>query len=285
MIVLVLFLAALLPAQAADAWYSSRLLRIADQETVSLAELTTEISSSGMVFFGELHSQVDHHDLELRLARVLEDTATSLVIGVEMIQASDQGALSAWVAGEMDEKEFAEVFESNWRSTWQLYRPLFEFARRNQIPMLALNVPDEITRQVAKEGFYSLSREQMAQLPGVSCQVSPQYMATIKKAISMHGPGSGGISFERFCEAQMVWDSTMAWRLASYHWRNPASTILVIAGNTHAWKHGIPEQLLRRNAYATRILLPEVPGRIDRATTSADETDYLLEGVDLGPLH
>ena len=34
-----------------------------------------------------------------------------------------------------------------------------------------------------------------------------------------------------------------------------------------------------------RVLLPEVPGRIDAATITSDQADYLLLGVDEAPLH
>jgi len=60
---------------------------------------------------------------------------------------------------------------------------------------------------------------------------------------------------------------------------------VVLAGNGHAWRYGIPEQLRRRAELSYRILLPEVPGRQDRSNTTGAEGDYLLLGLGQGELH
>jgi uncharacterized iron-regulated protein len=77
----------------------------------------------------------------------------------------------------------------------------------------------------------------------------------------------------------------MAQTLLDYLVRHPDSTIVVLAGSGHAWKHGIPEQERRRQGVEMRVLLPEVPGRIDPGNITSTEADYLLLGVDEAPLH
>lgn len=272
-ILVLLLTAAALPARA---WYGSRLLRLGDRVTVSLPMLARHLSSAEVIYFGEIHSRPEHHELELRLARTLRDTGRPMAIGVEMIETGNQARLDAWIAGRMNESEFKDIFNADWRGTWPLYRPLFRFARRHRIPMLALNVPDGITRKVARSGFYSLTPEEMARLPGVSCEVSPRYADMIRKALEMHGERAVQYSFEYFCQAQMVWDSTMAWRLDRYRLANPERAILVVAGNNHAWKPGIPARL-RDRAPGLRqlVILPEIPGAQEPVHIDGNLADYL----------
>ena len=96
---------------------------------------------------------------------------------------------------------------------------IFEYAREEQIPMIGLNVPRDITRQVSQKGFSSLSKEQRGQLSEVTCRVDKEYLDYIKKAFGGHGHGK--LNFTYFCEAQLVWDSAMAINSLEYLRKNP----------------------------------------------------------------
>ena len=143
--------------------------------------------------------------------------------------------------------------------------------------MIGLNVPSGITRQVAREGFASLTKKQRGDLPMVTCRVDPEYMAFIRRSLGMHG--HGGMDFTKFCEAQLVWDTAMAWSLLRFLDKNPQSTVVVIAGSGHSWKRGIPTQIRSRSKVEYRVILPEIPGRADREHTTIDEADYVWLGL------
>ena len=70
-------------------------------------------------------------------------------------------------------------------------------------------------------------------------------------------------------------DKSMAWHLVRFLKANPEHTVVVLAGNGHAWKRGIPEQIRRRSSHAYRVILPEEPGRLQRGGVLADDLDYL----------
>jgi len=59
---------------------------------------------------------------------------------------------------------------------------IFEYAREKRIPLVGLNVPRDVTRQVALEGFQSLSRKDKARIHSVTCRVDREYMDFIKRA-------------------------------------------------------------------------------------------------------
>jgi uncharacterized iron-regulated protein len=248
----------------------------------TLEEMIADLSGVQVVFVGEAHDQDSHHAAQLQVIRKLHEAGVPVSVGLEMFRQDGQADLDHWVAGKMGEESFREVFARHWNG-WALYREIFIYARDTRIPLVGLNIPRQLVNQVARRGFASLSEEQRKDLPLVYCNISPRYREFMSR--TLHGHPLEKTEFEYFCEAQILWDASMAINLGNYLRENPLRTVVVLAGNGHAWKHGIPEQLLRSGQYHTRVLLPEIPGRIDRLTTSADEADYLLEGVGLGPLH
>jgi uncharacterized iron-regulated protein len=275
----ILLLSLLLPgAGSADA----HTLRVADGSYVSLPELVADLLGVRLVFMGEIHDNAAHHRAQLQVIRALREAGAKVAVGLEMFRRDSQGALDLWVAGRMSEESFLKVYHQNW-SMWPQYREIFHYARQAGIPLVSLNLPREITQQVARSGFASLSPQQLGELPGVRCDVDARYQEFIRRALGGHG--HNGNSFLHFCEAQLLWDTVMAQALLDYLARNPEAVVVVLAGNGHAWKFGIPEQIRRRGDVPLRVLLPELRGRIEAGNVTANEADYLLLGLDQGPLH
>lgn len=140
--------------------------------------------------------------------------------------------------------------------------------------MIGLNVPREITRQVAQNGFSSLSEEQKGQLSEVTCRVDKEYLDYIKKAFGGHGHGK--LNFTYFCEAQLVWDSAMAINALEYLKKYPDAVVVLLAGAGHVQKGAVPRQISERSGVAHAVILPEVEGSIDPNTVSIKDADYLI---------
>jgi uncharacterized iron-regulated protein len=261
---------------------AAHILDLTSGDYISLAAMLDDLETSQVVFIGELHDAVSHHAAQLQVIRALVERGRKVAIGLEMFRAEDQAALDDWSKGQLEEGVFQEIYENNW-SMWPIYQPIFNYARDQRLELVGLNIDREITRKISSGGFKSLSEEELAQLDGVSCDVDQRYQNYIRKALGSHLEDPNQFRF--FCEAQMVWDSVMARHLAAWLERHPDTLVVVLAGSAHAWRYGLPEQLSRRLQIPYRILLPEVPRRIDRSNTSKAEADYLLLGVGLGKLH
>ena len=250
-----------------------RIHRVSDGKILSLSELTKDLIESRLVFVGEIHTFKRHHHMQLQTIRALKEAGAPVAIGLEMFRRDNQTNLDRWVAGELSEREFQKIYYKNWNYPWPLYRDIFLYARKYKIPMVGLNVPPEVTRQVAREGFASLSPKQRGDLPMVTCRVDPEYMAFVRRSLGMHG--HGGMEFTKFCEAQLVWDTAMAWSLLRYLEKNPKATVVVVAGSGHSWKLGIPAQIQSRSTVPFRVILPEVPGRVEKEHIGLNEADYV----------
>ena len=161
----------------------------------------------------------------------------------------------------------------------EAYRAIFELARDRRIPMIGLNVPPEVTRQVARGGFQSLSEAQRGALSEVTCSVDEEYMRFIRRAFGAHANGHGNFTF--FCEAQMIWDAAMAVHALDYLRAHPGTTVVILAGVGHAQKGAVPRQINLRAEPPLPVvaLLPEIPGRLDRRTADLQDADYLITGL------
>jgi len=252
------------------------ILRVRDGAVISFDRMIREISNADIVFVGEVHDVQAHHDMELRIIKSFHESGTPLSVGLEMFRSDSQKDLNSWVSGSSSLEQFLPSYYDNWRQPWPAYRGIFLFAREHRIPLVGLNIPSDIIKAVARSGFIALNTEQKQKLPpGISCDIDPTYMQFIRKAYADHAQQEDR-QFLNFCEAQMVWDKSMAWNLIEYHKKHPGKTTIVLSGVDHAWKRGIPEQVARQTSVTYKVVLPLIPGQIERGSVSLHDADYVM---------
>jgi uncharacterized iron-regulated protein len=244
------------------------------KKELPMSHALDDLKKNQIVLVGELHDNRQHHRAQLAVIRALKEDGVRVAIGLEMFRHESQAALDQWISGEIGENRFEKIYYDNWNFPWQAYRNIFEYARNHQIPMIGLNVPREITRQVSRSGFKSLSPQQKGKIAEVSCIVDQQYMNFIRKAFGSHSHGQ--LNFIYFCEAQLLWDSAMAVYSLAYLEKNPDSIMVILTGTGHAQKSAVPRQIRERSNLSSVVILPEIPGRIDTETISLKEADYIM---------
>lgn len=265
------FLLMLFMSFSGQAWAHPHLLRLADGKVIGFEEMLEDLKTTEVVLIGELHNHAGHHRAQLEVIRALHEAGLDIGVGLEMFRADQQHELNRWSAGELDEAAFLPIYQENW-SMWPLYRDIFTGARDAGIPLIGLNTSRELTKQVASHGLASLPEEARETLGPIPCVVDPDYMQFIRQA--MGGHGGVGTSFLYFCEAQLLWDVVMARNLTDYRREHPERKMVVLAGSGHSWKYGIPSRLTEKGL-SYRVILPEMPGRLDRRTARAEDADYL----------
>ena len=251
----------------------TRALRVEDRVMVDVRTMIDEVGDVPVVFVGERHDAVEHHKLQLEVLKGLKAKGKSLAIGMEMFEESSQKALDAWSAGKVPTYAFVKVFQSNWRNVrYSLYEDIFDYARDNHIPIVALNAPWQIVEKVSRQGLSSLSDNDRRLLPqGVDAEVSDAYLDFIRSSYGVHAGNKD--HFRHICEAQMLRNRVMASRIRDFHQLYPESVMVVLAGGGHARKKGgIPAEL---GILLFKIILPPVPG-LNAETISTEDTDFLL---------
>jgi uncharacterized iron-regulated protein len=255
-----------------------RMFDLNQQKELLLTQALAKLKKNRIILVGEHHSNKQHHRAQLSVIQALNDAGLQVAVGLEMFRNDSQPDLDRWISGDLDEKRFEKIFYDNWRYPWPVYRMIFEYARDHRIPMIGLNVPREITRQVSRNGFKSLSQDQKGKLAEVSCIVDQEYMNYIRKAFGGHAHGQ--LNFIYFCEAQLVWDSAMAVYSLDYLKRHPEAVVVILAGTGHAQKGAVPRQILARSNHPYAVILPEISGKIDPETISKKDADYIILDLD-----
>lgn len=237
-------------------------------------EALERLRPANIILVGEHHADAGHHVAQIEVVRALDQAGEKLVIGLEMFRQEGQADLDHWVSGELGEAQFKTIYLDNWNFDWALYRPIFLYARQRRIPMVGLNVDPGVTRQVAYHGFNSLSDDKKALLGPLVCDVTPEYRAYIREAFDDHA--HGGMNFDHFCQAQLVWDTAMAVNATAYLQQHPDTTMILLAGSGHAQKKGIPTQLAKRAPWQVVVILPETPGVFEKNNVTVADADLLM---------
>lgn len=261
---------------AHETLFDRRFFDLNQGQEISATQVLSRLKEKRIILVGEHHTTRSHHQAQLQVIQLLHAAGVQVAIGLEMFRSDNQKFLNRWVSGDIDKTAFLKIYYDNWNYDWSLYGMIFEYARDEKIPLVGLNVPRDITRQVARDGFKSLSDEQRAILSHITCRVDKEYMDYIRKAFGAHAHGN--LNFIYFCEAQLVWDTAMAVSALDYLTANPNAVMVILAGTGHVRKQAIPAQIRQRSDLPYAVMLPQVPGIIDRTTVSSEDADYILLG-------
>lgn len=229
-------------------------------KTFSLAQLPERLQDARVILIGEEHTQYGQHLSQLAVIRKLHESGRALTIAMEYFQQPFQQALDDFIAGNSTEAEMLHSTEyfSRWRYDYRLYQGILRYAKAQQVPLLALNVPAELTAAVGKKGFAGLSEKQQAQLPERKTQEDATYLAALRPIYEQHRQQKQGnsLSFKNFVQAQVLWDEGMAQRAAEYILDHPDRLLVILAGTQHVNNRGIPSRLQRRLAIKIQTLQP-----------------------------
>ncbi|MEG4106690.1 ChaN family lipoprotein [Microcoleus sp. S13_C5] len=222
-------------------------------QTYTNQEILQQLVKAKVVYLGETHDSAEDHQAQLAIIREMQRQNRKIAIAMEMFQRPFQSAIDNYLAGKLTEQQLVEQTEYNrrWRFPWESYAPILRFAKENQLPVLALNTPSEVTRKVASQGLESLTAEEKKHIPPISeiHTDNAEYRQLLLEVYQQHQKAEQGNStaFERFLQAQVLWDETMAEKIAEFVKANPDYQVVVLAGKGHIiYGYGIPSRVERR---------------------------------------
>ncbi len=252
------------------------------QSLYPMGKLVDQLAGKRIVYVGESHDRYEDHLNQLAVIEGLFQRNRDLAIGMEFFQQPFQVHLDRYVGGEISEEDLLSQTEyfNRWRFDYRLYQPILRFARENRIPLIALNLPEELTKKVGDVGIDGLSAEEARQIPEELDRSDEAYRERVRRVFEHH-PKSSEANFEHFYEVQLLWDEGMAERAAAYLEKNPDKQLVVLAGSGHLeFGQGIPKRLARRVSASSAIVLAGSAHEVEPGVA-----DYLLfpEPVDLPP--
>ena len=222
-----------------------------------LDKVIERISDKKIIYVGEVHDVFSHHAVQLDIISGIYNRNNNIAIGMEMFQRQYQPKLDAFIAGEMQESEFlqrAEYFEQCGLD-YNLYKPILDFARTKNIPVIALNANRDIVRKVSASGLDSLTDKETKEIPAIMDFSDEAYSERLKAVFEQHKVDQDR-KFDNFYKSQILRDETMSMSISEFLEKEPDKQIIVIAGGGHlSYGSGIPNRTYTRTGESYSIVL------------------------------
>lgn len=231
-------------------------------EEIAFEDMVEILAGADVVLFGELHDNPICHWLEFKVTESLHQEASGQVtLGAEMFEADIQLVMDEYLAGKIKTSHFEENVRL-WNNYSTDYKPLFEFAKSNDLKFIATNIPRRYANIVAREGFAGLdalndqAKKYIAPIP---FPYDPE-LGCYKKMLNMGGM-PGKMHSQSLPEAQASKDATMAYFIA----KNAVSDNIFIHFNGRYHSDNRESIVWYLNEYAPDL-------KVMTITTDLDET-------------
>jgi uncharacterized iron-regulated protein len=241
-----------------------------EQRYVPYRALLDRIERAQVVFLGEIHDNTEHHRDQLRVLSDLIDAGRGPALAMEQFDLGAQPALDQFAeAPGADAHRLAEAAGFDFRGwAWPLYQPIIGRAMQARLPLVAINLPAQRTRQIAREGLQAIPAARRAELR-LDAPLPPSLEGGLERAIGQNHCGAlPEAVVARMADAQRARDAHMAEALLPWVGR----PVLVIAGRGHARRdYGVPYYLRARDPALDVIVVGMVESDAGQTPPASDE--------------
>jgi uncharacterized iron-regulated protein len=231
-------------------------------------------ADNDIVLLGEHHGSPEDHELQANLLSRMYDEVIGnrkeLVLGLEMVQRGNQAfqaALDTYINSKKvgvseEEADIALERDTDWNNNWKwdfaAYKPVLHVARNKGIRLVALNVGSAAMKRVLDDGLDGLTDgDRSTYVPdpqgfvesvkGTGFQrytdnvILPSYDYHVRNGLLGDKP-----SPEKFFASRILRDEAIASAAAKFVQENPASIMVVLAGEERVkFGYGIQERAKR----------------------------------------
>ena len=144
--------------------------------------------------------------MELEITQDLNGDS-NLILGAEMLEADIQEHVNAYLKGDL-EYDSLDSLGRFWKNFKSDYGPILDYAKENDIPVIATNIPRKFAKLVNREGFEaldSLSAEEKSWIAPLPIQFDPE-LPVYQEMLEMMGDHGS----PKIIMAQAIKDATMA---------------------------------------------------------------------------
>jgi uncharacterized iron-regulated protein len=210
---------------------------------VSVNEAADVLTAYDVVFIGEEHRHPGNHAAQMALFRALHERKTALSLSMEQFERDVQGVVDDYLAGTIGESALKSKGRA-WDNYPVSYRPLVEFARERNLPVIAAEAPTMVVRCVGERGPEFLVTMKPEQRPWAAAQLNMGDGPYKEKYMRFAaGDGSHGESGDkekaaaaalRSFAAQVTRDDTMAESIFLHLQKNPGRQVVHLNGSFHS---------------------------------------------------
>jgi len=259
-----LLLAWTFPVMADTVIIPHRVIDTRTRTVIDFEGLLARCADARVVTLGENHDDPATHQIELAMLEGLHRHHPDLVFSMEMFERDVQDVLDQYLSGDLMEHEFIAASRP-WGNYETDYRPLVEFCRERELPVVASNIPRPLAGQVAQAGyeFADFSDEELPFIAETFEAPEDGYWEAFRDTMMMPGMEAMGISedtIKLYYQAQVIKDETMAESVSRAAEANPEALVYHIAGAFHLGDyHGTYPRITRNLPGADVVSIVVVP--------------------------
>ncbi len=236
---------------------------------IDFATLVHNLETARLIAIGEEHYHSEIQAFEHRLLQALaQKRPQHLALAMEFLEQHHQETVDAYLNRTIDENTLHDQINAS-DAFQRLYTPLINTAQQARLPIIAMNIPRRIARQVAKEGFESalktVAPADRTYVPTQLPNIPTRYRTFFLDQVRQHHPVIGEQA-THFTEASFLKDVTMAHSLSTFLDQHPQHTILAIAGRFHV-DFGIAIPALLRQQYPQLTIQRLTTMSVSRSST------------------
>lgn len=211
-------------------------------------QIAADCKDADVLFFGEEHNDSACHYLEHIIFEALhKQYGEKIALSLEMFETDNQVALNDYLGGFILEDRLAKDVRL-W-GNYKDYRPMIEYAKQNNINVIAANPPRRYVSMVSRKGMKvldSLPKESKKFLPPLPYDtLSGRYRDKFAEVMQ----GSPGSTSPNIYYSQNLWDAGMSYSIYSYWKKNKDKKIFHCVGRFHCdEKLGTLAQLQKRKS-------------------------------------
>ncbi|EJU9971630.1 ChaN family lipoprotein [Vibrio alginolyticus] len=239
-------------------------------EHIALSKLPIELQQADVILIGEWHTHAGVHRFQTDMLKQLTSYDRSLALSMEQFTRDKQPVVDAYLRGEIGEQYLMKQANA-WTNYESDYRPLVEFAKQKNLPVIAANAPKSIVRCIGRQGLDYINKLDDDQRMFIAQAINTGSSPYKEKFMTSMHHGKPEQTEKQFA-AQVTWDETMAESIVSYLDDNPGAQVVHVAGKFHTEQGlGTAASILSRNPSLKVVVISPTDNVL------SDNTDYQLE--------
>lgn len=252
----------------------------------SVEKIVDSLKETDVVFLGEQHDDAVTHYLQNEIFRRAFEKYNSnrkVALSMEMFERDVQVVVDEYLKSLISENHFL-LSSRPWNNYKTDYRPMVEFAKQNNLPVIAANAPRRYVNMVSRGGRDTLNqlsptaKNWLAPLP--YGEPSKTYGDKFKALMGAMPEATAGL--DKILASQSLWDATMAYSIAEFLKQNKGALVVQLNGGFHSESRlGTVEHLLRYNPKARVLVVTFKPAenldQFEKANENLDDFIVLTD--------
>jgi uncharacterized iron-regulated protein len=215
-----------------------------DADPAALARLVAaRAARAQVVYLGESHDNPRHHADQARVLEAMLADGARPAVAFEMLAQDQQPAVDAAMLETADPAALAKRLEWAQRGwpDFEMYRPLFDLARRYRLTVVALDLPRPTARRISGEGLAALAPGERSRVVSRLARDDNRERRIASEIETAHCGLLPAAAVPRMVEAWHARNVSMAQRI--FEALDRAAQMVVIVGRGHQAPGGLADQV------------------------------------------